>query len=83
MSLMLFAKELEPQGFLCLAIHPGWVATDMGSSGGRKPPLTAEQSIGGILSFLNSEKPKNGGFYDQKYKYFKKIIFLIKIELKL
>ena len=35
MSLKLFAEELGSQGFMCLAIHPGHVHTDMGSSGGR------------------------------------------------
>ena len=56
MSLKLFAEELGPQGFRCLAIHPGHVATDMGSSGGRQAPMQPEESIGKILQFVASKK---------------------------
>ena len=38
----------EVKGVVFVAISPGWVATDMGSKGGRHPPLTVEQSVAGM-----------------------------------
>lgn len=40
----------EKQGVAVVAISPGWVATDMGSMGGRAPRLTPEQSAAGLFS---------------------------------
>ena len=34
----------DVDGVTFVAVSPGWVATDMGSKGGRVPPLTTEQS---------------------------------------
>jgi len=42
-----FAEEVTDVKFI--SIGPGWVATDMGSKGGRSPPLTVDQSVSSIL----------------------------------
>ncbi|XP_023339776.1 uncharacterized protein LOC111710011 [Eurytemora carolleeae] len=55
--------DLKHQNISAVSIHPGWVKTDMG---GNNAPLTAAQSIQGVLSFLDEFKPEehNGNFYD-------------------
>ncbi|ELR11475.1 Short chain oxidoreductase [Acanthamoeba castellanii str. Neff] len=48
-----------------IAIHPGWVQTELGSSHGRKPPVTPEQSAKGIVSVLQGlKKDDNGSFFN-------------------
>ncbi|KAJ8599980.1 hypothetical protein CTAYLR_001803 [Chrysophaeum taylorii] len=64
MATRIFAAELASENFKVIALSPGWVATDMGASGGRAPPLTPEQSIRGcidVISKLTSED--NGKFF--------------------
>ena len=56
MASRVFAAELKSEGAIVIAMSPGWVATDMGSSGGRNPPLSSPQSIGGMLSPSESRK---------------------------
>jgi len=46
MQARLLQNYLGPQGFKVLAIHPGWMRTDMG---GREADITPEQAAGGIL----------------------------------
>eukprot|EP00050_Salpingoeca_kvevrii_P006732 m.291299 g.291299 ORF g.291299 m.291299 type:complete len:245 (+) comp12452_c0_seq1:40-774(+) len=43
------AEDTREAGLIVLAVHPGWVDTDMGSSGGRKPPVKPEDSVAGML----------------------------------
>ena len=61
MALRTFAGELSEEKFRCVAMSPGHVATDMGSSGGRNPPLQPIDSIGGILKVLSSMKTEDNG----------------------
>ncbi|XP_078114190.1 LOW QUALITY PROTEIN: C-signal [Sander vitreus] len=51
--------DLEPDGILCMAIHPGWVRTDMGGS---EAPLSAE-SISSILSVIGGLTEKDHGSF--------------------
>jgi len=41
---------LKKKGVAVAAVSPGWVATDMGHMGGRRPRLTVEESVAGLLS---------------------------------
>ena len=55
------AAELKRDGFICIAIDPGWVKTDMG---GPNAQLTVEQSISGMRKVLDSLTPaETGKFY--------------------
>uniref|UniRef100_A0A3Q4GMK9 Si:dkey-12e7.4 n=1 Tax=Neolamprologus brichardi TaxID=32507 RepID=A0A3Q4GMK9_NEOBR len=54
------AVDLEPDGILCMAIHPGWVRTDMGGS---EAPLSPEDSISFMLSVIGGLTEKDHGSF--------------------
>ncbi|MES1921088.1 hypothetical protein MHBO_002675 [Bonamia ostreae] len=58
--------DLKEKGVIVLALHPGWVQTEMGMMGGQAP-LTAEQSVKGMINVISSVGPeKTGRFLNWK-----------------
>lgn len=54
------AVDLEPDGILCMAVHPGWVRTDMGGS---EAPLSPEESVSSLLSVIGGLTEKDHGSF--------------------
>ncbi|KAJ7626198.1 aflatoxin biosynthesis ketoreductase-like protein nor-1 [Roridomyces roridus] len=61
------ALDAENPKLVSLAIHPGWVATDMGNGGAKafgmeQAPVTVEDSVNGVLSRIDgATKEKSSG----------------------
>ena len=53
--------DLKDRSVTAIAIHPGWVKTDMG---GKDAEISAQHSASGIFKLLNRNSLKSGGFYD-------------------
>lgn len=60
MANTLIANQLKGQGVACVAIHPGWVQTDMG---GANAHLTPDQSVTAILDTVEKLTIKDAGAY--------------------
>jgi len=61
MATRLLAFELSAKGIGCVALHPGWVQTDMG---GPQAPLLAVDAVRAMLAFVDQLRPEqHGGFF--------------------
>jgi NAD(P)-dependent dehydrogenase (short-subunit alcohol dehydrogenase family) len=57
------AVDLAADGIVAVALHPGWVRTDMGGRNARTP---VEEAVASLIRTIESlDMDRSGGFYDR------------------
>lgn len=60
MQTRILHNDLSPQDFTVLAVHPGWMRTEMG---GMDADIDAAESAAGIAALILKENPAEAGIY--------------------
>ena len=58
MANAVMAEQLKDKGITAVAIHPGWVQTDMG---GKQADLTPDEATRSIMDTIDAVKPSDSG----------------------